>query len=150
MKYLKRQPKVFYFKQDAISSDKKWIVQVKQGSRIIRRDRHAISVNGKPLVKNETISDSCPTCEKMLAMGNMDKREVHIAETELYRQVMNEEHSTYGALLHACEPLFKLFESGYYQVEVKHLIPTDGAGNWFQELPTDYQNSLASVDLFYQ
>lgn len=150
MKYLKRQPKVFYFKQDTISSDKKWIVQVKHGSHIIRQDRHAISVNGQPLVKNEANSDSSPTCEKMLALGNMDRKEVHIAETELYRQVMNEEYSTYGALLYACEPLFKLFKSGYYQVEVKHLIPTDGAGNWFQELPTDSQNFPASVDLFYR
>lgn len=72
MKYLKRQPKVFYFKQDTISSDKKWIVQVKHGSHIIRQDRHGIPVKGR-----------CPV-----------KKEVRIAETELYRQIMNEEYAT--------------------------------------------------------
>lgn len=105
-------------------------------------------LDNKPLINNYGEELYCPTCAKFLSIGlGRENVDPGLIDTIKYSQELSND-ITYT--FENVKPMLSILEDGYYLLTRIEMIPTDGDGNFFGNLPEFKKLYKATADVYYK
>lgn len=103
-------------------------------------------LDNKPLINSYGEELYCPTCAKILSIGlGREKVDRSLIDTIKYSQELNNDNAFENV-----KPMLSILEDGYYLLTRIEMIPTDGEGNFFWNLPDSKKLYKATADVYYK
>lgn len=105
-------------------------------------------LDNKPLINSYGEELYCPTCAKILSIGlGREKVDPSIVDTIKYSQELKND---LAYTFENVKPMLSILEDGYYLLTRIEMIPTDGDGNFFWNLPESKKLYKATADVYYK
>jgi hypothetical protein len=105
-------------------------------------------LDDKPLINSYGEELYCPTCAKILSIGlGREKVDRSLIDTIKYSQELISDITN---AFENVKPMLSILEDGYYLLTRIEMIPTDGEGNFFWNLPNTKKLYKATADVYYK
>lgn len=105
-------------------------------------------LDNKPLINNYGEELYCPTCAKILSIGlGREHVDPGLIDTIKYSQELNNDITD---AFKNVKPMLSILEDGYYLLTRIEMIPTDGDGHFFWNLPEFKKLYKATADVYYK
>ncbi|WNQ10610.1 hypothetical protein MJA45_23795 [Paenibacillus aurantius] len=105
-------------------------------------------LDNKPLINSYGEELYCPTCAKVLSMG-LGRENVNQSLIDTIKHSQNVGNDIKVAFENI-KPMLSILEDGYYLLTRIEMIPTDGEGNFFWNLPSSKKLYKATADVYYK